>query len=109
MTHIHATARNAQETTLTQNTPSIVEIRNLRKEFGNAVAVDDLTLSVRTGEVLCLLGPSGCGKTTTLRMIAGFMEPEAGWILINGREATGLPPIAATPAWSFKATRYFRI
>lgn len=92
---------------MTQTTPSIVEIRNLRKEFGSAVAVDDLTLSVRKGEVLCLLGPSGCGKTTTLRMIAGFMEPEAGSILIDGREATGLPPYRRDTGMVFQGYALF--
>ncbi|MBR0740095.1 ABC transporter ATP-binding protein [Bradyrhizobium liaoningense] len=92
---------------MNQRTPSTVEIRNLRKEFGGTVAVDDLTLSVRKGEVLCLLGPSGCGKTTTLRMIAGFMEPEAGSILIDGRESTGLPPYRRDTGMVFQGYALF--
>lgn len=107
MTQTHAMTCKAQETALIQNTPSIIEIRNLRKEFGNAVAVNDLSLSIRKGEVLCLLGPSGCGKTTTLRMIAGFMEAEAGSILIDGREATGLPPYRRDTGMVFQGYALF--
>src|SRR5690606_19312156 len=56
------------------------------------LAVDDLTLTVERGELLTLLGPSGCGKTTTLRMIAGFEQPTAGTIRVDGRDVTRLPP-----------------
>lgn len=61
-----------------------LEIINLRKQFGSAVAVEELNLAVPKGSFTCLLGPSGCGKTTTLRMIAGFVEPDAGDVLIGG-------------------------
>ncbi len=54
--------------------------------------VDDLSLSVAKGEFIALLGPSGCGKTTTLRMIAGFVEPSAGQIQVDGLDLTRLPP-----------------
>src|SRR5690606_12811386 len=77
-------------------TPS-VEVRNLVKQFaerrGTAAfrAVDDVTLSIEEGEFFALLGPSGCGKTTTLRMIAGFEEPDSGEVLLRGRSVTGIP------------------
>jgi iron(III) transport system ATP-binding protein len=59
-------------------------LEGLGKRFGAAVAVQDATLSLRDGEFVSLLGPSGCGKTTTLRMIAGFIEPSEGRITMNG-------------------------
>ncbi len=62
-----------------------VELKGLSKHYGNAVAVDDVSLRVEHGQLVCLLGPSGCGKTTTLRLIAGFVEPSAGEIEIGGR------------------------
>jgi putative spermidine/putrescine transport system ATP-binding protein len=76
----------------TQQLDVVVGLTNLRKEYGEFVAVDSLSLEVRRGELLCLLGPSGCGKTTTLRMIAGFIEPTGGSIRIEGNEVSQLPP-----------------
>jgi ABC-type Fe3+/spermidine/putrescine transport system ATPase subunit len=69
-----------------------VELRAVTKRFDDVVAVDDLDLDVREGEFLSLLGPSGCGKTTTLRLIAGFEQPDEGEIRIAGRDVAGLPP-----------------
>ncbi len=69
-----------------------VELRAVTKRFGPLVAVDGVSLRVRKGEFLSLLGPSGCGKTTSLRMIAGFEQPDEGEILIGGRDAVGIPP-----------------
>ena len=62
------------------------------KQFGEHAAVNDVNLSIRDGEFFSLLGPSGCGKTTTLRMIAGFVEPDAGRIVLQGRDVTTVPP-----------------
>ena len=62
-----------------------VELKGLGKRYGDAVAVDDVTLEVEHGQLVCLLGPSGCGKTTTLRLIAGFIEPSSGEIRVGGR------------------------
>jgi len=62
-----------------------LELVNLTKRFGDVVSVDAINLSVERGEFVCLLGPSGCGKTTTLRMIAGFLEPDAGEIRVSGK------------------------
>jgi len=69
-----------------------VELRAVTKRFGSLTAVDAVNLRVRKGEFLSLLGPSGCGKTTSLRLIAGFEQPDEGEILIGGRDAVGTPP-----------------
>lgn len=65
-----------------------IEIDDLRKEFGDLVAVDDVSLTVHSGELLCLLGPSGCGKSTTLRMIDGLERPTAGRVFIDETDVT---------------------
>jgi putative spermidine/putrescine transport system ATP-binding protein len=69
-----------------------VELTGLTKRYGSAAAVDGVSLDIAEGELVALLGPSGCGKTTTLRMVAGFVEPDAGSIRIGGRDVTRLPP-----------------
>jgi spermidine/putrescine transport system ATP-binding protein len=69
-----------------------VEFRAVTKRFGELTAVDGVSFRVRKGEFLSLLGPSGCGKTTSLRMIAGFEQPDEGEILIGGVDAVGTPP-----------------
>jgi spermidine/putrescine transport system ATP-binding protein len=78
-----------------------IELVGLTKRFGHAtvsggtgghVAVDNIDLSVSGGEFFSLLGPSGCGKTTTLRLIAGFEEPTAGRILLDGADVSHVPP-----------------
>jgi spermidine/putrescine transport system ATP-binding protein len=69
-----------------------VELRAVTKRFGSLTAVDAISLSVHAGEFISLLGPSGCGKTTTLRLIAGFEQPDEGEILIGGTDAVGTPP-----------------
>ena len=69
-----------------------VRVEGISKRFGTALAVDDLSLDVQPGEFVCLLGPSGCGKTTTMRIIAGFVEPDAGRVLINGEDVSRRHP-----------------
>ncbi|MFL6811882.1 MAG: ABC transporter ATP-binding protein [Bradyrhizobium canariense] len=73
-----------------------VELRGLTKRFGSHAAVDDVSLRIDHGQLVCLLGPSGCGKTTTLRLIAGFLEPSEGEIRVGDRvvssAARTLPP-----------------
>ena len=63
---------------------AIVSLRGLTKKFTAAAAVDDLHLEIGDGEFVSLLGPSGCGKTTTLRLLAGFLQPDAGEICVDG-------------------------
>ncbi len=70
----------------------MVRLVNLRKQFGEVKAVDDVTLEVFDGEFITLLGPSGSGKTTVLRMIAGFEKPDSGEIILNGTDVAQLPP-----------------
>jgi len=69
-----------------------VEVRNLRKEFGKLVAVNDISLTFAVSKVTCLLGPSGCGKTTLMRMVSGLETPTRGEILFDGEPVTELPP-----------------
>ncbi len=72
-------------------TPDL-ECRGLTKRFGEVVAVENVDFSVPPGSFFSILGPSGCGKTTIMRMIAGFLEPTEGDILIKGRSVIGVPP-----------------
>ena len=69
-----------------------VELNSVEKSYGNVVAADGIDLSVREGEFFALLGPSGCGKTTILRLIAGFIQPDAGNIRVGGRQIGHIPP-----------------
>ncbi len=69
-----------------------LRLAGLTRRFGSHVAVDGVDLDVAPGEFVTLLGPSGCGKTTTLNMIAGFLAPDAGRIVLAGRQVEDLPP-----------------
>jgi iron(III) transport system ATP-binding protein len=75
---------------------SVLELQSLTKRYAGMVAVDDLSLTVEHGLLVCLLGPSGCGKTTTLRLIAGFVAPDGGTIRVGGKTISApgnsLPP-----------------
>jgi ABC-type Fe3+/spermidine/putrescine transport system ATPase subunit len=74
------------------NGDPIVRIEGITKRFGAVTAVDRVDLVVERGELFALLGGSGCGKTTLLRLLAGFETPDAGRILIDGQDMTGVPP-----------------
>jgi spermidine/putrescine ABC transporter ATP-binding subunit len=69
-----------------------VRLENITKRFDQMIAVNEMTLDVQRGEFVCLLGPSGCGKTTTLRIVAGFVEADAGRLFIDGEDVSGRPP-----------------
>jgi spermidine/putrescine transport system ATP-binding protein len=69
-----------------------VGLYGVRKRFGDFTAVDGIDLEIKTGEFFSLLGPSGCGKTTTLRMVAGFEEPDEGRVVLSGADIAGIPP-----------------
>jgi spermidine/putrescine transport system ATP-binding protein len=69
-----------------------VELRGVSKRYGTARGVENVELRIAHGQFYSLLGPSGCGKTTTLRLIAGFEQPDEGRILIGGRDVASLPP-----------------
>ena len=69
-----------------------VRIEKVTKQFGDFVAVDEVTLDIYQKEIFCLLGASGCGKTTLLRMLAGFERPTSGRIFIDGVDMTAIPP-----------------
>ncbi|NLE21885.1 MAG: ABC transporter ATP-binding protein [Actinobacteria bacterium] len=71
-----------------------VEFRHVTRRFGSLTAIDAVDLHVRKGEFLCLLGPASCGKTTSLRLMAGFEQPDEGVVLLGGRDARDIPPYA---------------
>ena len=90
---------NAQPETAASGVPAAadpasayVRISHVTKKFGDFVAVDDVSLDIRRGEIFCLLGGSGSGKTTLLRMLAGFERPSAGAIYIDGVDMASIPP-----------------
>ena len=68
-----------------------VDMIGIRKAFGESVALEDLTLSIASGELVCLLGPSGCGKTTALRILAGFEKADRGMVQVEGRDVVNDP------------------
>ncbi|MBR4960757.1 MAG: ABC transporter ATP-binding protein [Clostridia bacterium] len=70
----------------------IIALKNITVEFDGEKVLDDLSLTIRDGEFVTLLGSSGCGKTTTLRIIAGFLEPDSGELFLNGKNMHGVPP-----------------
>src|SRR5437763_16844734 len=84
-----------------------LELDNLSKRYGEHAAVADVTLDVSDGEFLVLLGPSGCGKTTTLRMIAGLVEPSGGTARIGGADITYLPPWRRNTGMVFQSYALF--
>ena len=70
---------------------NIVELKNISVAFDEQVILDNLSLDIKDKEFITFLGPSGCGKTTTLRLIAGFLEPDSGDVLFEGNKINGVP------------------
>ena len=70
----------------------VLSLQNVSKQLGGKTILDDISLDIRKGEFVTLLGPSGCGKTTTLRILAGFLSPDEGSVLLEGRDIASLPP-----------------
>ena len=77
-----------------ENKKPLIELKNISKSYDDDLVVNDVNLTIYENEFLTLLGPSGCGKTTILRMIAGFIKPETGEVIINGEIFNDLPPYA---------------
>jgi len=84
-----------------------VHLESVTKRYGATMAVQDFSLDVRDGELVTLLGPSGCGKTTTLRMVAGLIEPTSGRILFDGRDVTFVPPRKRNIGFVFQTPALF--
>jgi len=72
-------------------TPTLIELEHLVKRFGDKVAVDDVSLEVRAGEILGFLGPNGAGKTTTIRMLVGLLQPTSGTVRVAGHDVQAQP------------------
>lgn len=72
--------------------PTSITLKSLRQRFGSTLALDDVSLTIESGEMFYILGPSGCGKTTLLRLIAGFLKPTAGEVWMGNKNVTRTPP-----------------
>ena len=84
-----------------------VELQDLRRQFGEVVALAGISIALEEGEFLSLLGPSGCGKTTALRLVAGFDRPDAGRIVVDGKDMTRVPPNKRDMGMVFQAYSLF--
>lgn len=85
-----------------------IHVRNITRRFGRFTALDDVSVDINHGELVALLGPSGSGKTTLLRIIAGLDVPDAGSIVLDGEEATALPPQKRGVGFVFQHYALFR-
>ena len=79
-------------------------MEGLSRRYGDVVALDGLDLTVQAGELVTLLGPSGCGKTTTLRLLAGLEDADAGQITVGGSDVTRLPASKRDMGMVFQAS-----
>ncbi len=87
----------------------MLELRDVCKRFGEVQAVQDLSLTIREGEIFVLLGPTGAGKTTTLKITAGLIRPDSGQVLINGKDMTEAPPVFRNISFVFENYNLFPI
>jgi ABC-type Fe3+/spermidine/putrescine transport system ATPase subunit len=85
----------------------VLELRGVTKSFGEHRAVDDVSVAVEPGTLFALVGPSGCGKTTTLRLVAGFEQPNSGDVLLDGRPIGHLPPYRRDVSTVFQSYALF--
>src|ERR1700741_3680664 len=89
---------------------TVLEVKNATKRFGSLVAVRDVSLSVKKGELRAVIGPNGAGKTTFFNMISGLFRPTSGAILFDGRDVTAMPAhkrVALGMARTFQITEIF--
>src|SRR5256714_10867417 len=84
-----------------------LELENLHRDFGTVKALNGINIDLGEGEFLSLLGPSGCGKTTALRLVAGFDRPNAGRIVVDGKDVTSVPPNKRDMGMVFQAYSLF--
>ena len=84
-----------------------VQARDVRKSYGGREVLAKLDLQMADGELICLLGPSGCGKTTLLRIVAGFITPDSGQVLVDGRDVTAVPASGRRMGMVFQAYSLF--
>src|SRR5215475_10251192 len=84
-----------------------LELQNLHRDFGPTRALDGIEIALGEGEFLSLLGPSGCGKTTALRLVAGFDRPDAGRIVVDGKDVTRISPNKRDMGMVFQAYSHF--
>src|SRR3954453_22443157 len=86
---------------------AFLELQNLHRDFGTVKALDGIEIQLGEGEFLSLLGPSGCGKTTALRLVAGFDRPDAGRVMVDGKDVTGDAPNKRDMGMVFQAYSLF--
>ena len=82
------------------NKDIVISLQHLSKSYDGKQVLDDINLDIREGEFVTLLGPSGCGKTTTLRLIAGFLAPDGGKILLDGKDISEIMITESYPEYS---------